>query len=79
MTNHQTIIIKTITFPILHFPTPFPVPYIFTPTIPISTPLPLLHPLPNTLLFYFHQKTSPHYQKSKTLKHESTTPLHHSP
>ena len=61
---HETIMIKTMTFAILHFATAFGVAYILTGSIGISSAVALVEPLANTVVFYFHEQAWRRYEKN---------------
>ena len=60
----ETIMIKTMTFAILHFATAFSVAYILTGSIGISSAVALVEPLANTVVFYFHEQAWRRYEKN---------------
>ena len=60
----ETIMIKTMTFAILHFATAFSVAYILTGSIGISSAVALVEPLANTVVLYFHEQAWRRYEKN---------------
>ncbi len=61
---HETIMIKTMTFAILHFATEFGVACILTGSIGISSAVALVEPLANTVVLYFHEQAWRRYEKN---------------
>ena len=72
----ETIMIKTITFAILHFSVAFSVAYILTGSIGVSSAVALVEPIVNTVVFYFHEKAWHRYEKNKSEKQKLWVPLH---
>lgn len=70
------IMIKTITFAMLHFGVAFSVAYVLTGSIGISSAVALIEPMVNTVVFYFHEKAWNRYEHKKTKKQEMLLPLH---
>lgn len=70
------IMLKTITFAILHFGVAFSVAYILTGSIGISGAVALIEPMVNTVVFYFHEKVWNRYERKTGKKQEMIVPLH---
>lgn len=72
------IMLKTITFAILHFGVAFSIAYLLTGSIGISSAVALIEPLANTVVFYFHEKAWNRYERKKGIRspQKSKIPLH---
>ena len=70
------IMLKTITFAILHFAVAFSVAYVLTGSIGISSAVALIEPMVNTVVFYFHEKAWNRIERKKSQKSTMVVPLH---
>lgn len=59
------IMLKTLTFAILHFSVAFSIAYWLTGSIGISSAVALIEPMANTVVFYFHERAWKRYENKK--------------
>lgn len=60
-----TIMIKTMSFAMLHFTVAFTIAYLFTGSVLVGGLMALVEPACNTVVFYFHERAWQRHQHAK--------------
>lgn len=65
--NKERIMIKTISFAMLHFSVAFTIAYLFTGSLLVGGLMALIEPACNTVVFYFHERAWQRHQHAHAM------------